>query len=170
MIQYQLRLPDPMSPGDLIQEMAVNSWYALKKRLKTKPKTDEAYLNYRTEIQKAFSPYVKALSLCGSSNICEDEMKPFQVDSFSELESRIFQFQLPLQMNLFLDLVASSLLRKIYPSLTQDAKNQARSDLRSTFRSTLNQYLCINPWCGKAQMCDYSRPIDPWSESEVSAD
>lgn len=166
MFQYQLRMPASMSLNDLIREIALNSWNVFHSYSESKT-VDGGYLQFRKEIFNSFSPYLKAFALCGSSGICEDEMRPVGA-TVDDLDTKIYQLQLPLQMDLFVEHLASLVIRKFRPGLIDPERGKARAELKTALQAALEPYLFINPWCGKAQLCRFSTPIDPWRNSGVS--
>jgi hypothetical protein len=157
MFPYQLRIPKTLRTEDLVEEVARRCWQVVHHRYQHKVEEERIQSNLREEVLHAFSLYLKTYDLCGSADICEDEMRYVGQKNDSPSEVKIYHLQLPVWLDLFLEVFAS-LLQDALPKLDLISKQKVHDDLKFVLSSFLKQYLSINRWCGRIQMCQHSRP------------
>ena len=166
MFRYQIRMPKSMSLEDLLDDLASKSWSLLKDRLHWEPMKDRYYPKFRMEIYDALSPHLKGYLLCGSSGICDDEARPIGSTYPRFLNVRIRHLIVPEPLDHFFERLAIRVLGKMKPLLRDPAKQKIVVSLKLAFDSIFSEYLCWNPWCGKAQICLNSAAIDPFGKGE----
>ena len=159
MFAYQLQLPSSLRPKDLMEEIATKSWDIVSHRLDWNPNEHQVRSKFQEEVHHAFSLYLKAFDLCGTSEICADEMRTLIPGLDQVLDAKIYHLHLPMRMDLFLDFLATLLLNNA-PGMNHITMQKAHDDLKFVIRSILKRYLSTNPWCGKAQICQHSKQVD----------
>jgi hypothetical protein len=158
MFPYQLRVPASLEIEQMIGHIAKECWQVVQHRFSVNG-NDEIRSKFNEETFHAFSLYLKKYDLCGSSDICQDEMRFMSSDHDPSVDTKIYHLQLPVRLDLFLELFASLLLNSL-PKLDLISKQKVHDDLKFVLRSVLNRYLSINLRCGKTQICQYSKLTD----------
>ena len=153
MFAYQLQMPTTLEPEKMIEEIALDCWQIVNYRCGM---NGEIRSKLHDEILHAFKLYLKHYDLCGSSDICEDEMRSVIQKQDRLIDAKIYHLQLPVRLDLFLDLFASLLVNSL-PNMDRISMQKVHDDFRFVLRSHLNEYLSINPRCGKTQICQYSK-------------
>jgi hypothetical protein len=157
MYRYQIRIPDSRSlEGFIEKELTGRAWRLLSERLGCKQLSDQNYIQFEREMFRALIPHIKRFHLCGVSEICE-ELRPFVPAEAPHQNGTIFHLILNTPLETFLDCLTVRLLER----LRLQSKENAFAAFKLVLRSVLGQYLYLNSWCGKAQLCGYSVPINP---------
>jgi len=170
MYRYQIRMSKSMSVEDVIEIAASRAWFLIQHRLDSEEFNREYYPEFRKEILQSFLPFLKAYDLCGVSSICSDEASPLNPrHACIFLEERIRHLILPFKLDFFLNQIALRVLQTIRPILKYTSDEKFLATLKMFLSSTLSDYFWLNPWCGKVQICRYSRAIDPWGDLQESS-
>lgn len=174
MFRYEIRIPERMLLQDMMEEIASEAWIILNHRFEQEELAGQ-YKEFKNQVRLTMTPYLQRFYLCGTSDICTDEARKVFGDHKSDWtslnpETRIFHLILPGTLKEFLDELTSKALESIRNLINEKSHQKARNTLRLAFRSAMGKYLYYNPRCGKAQICRYSFPIDPWINFEVVQD
>ena len=173
MFRYEIRIPAKMLLQDMIEEIASEAWIILNHRFEQEELAGQ-HKEFKNQVRLTMTPYLQRFYLCGTSDICTDEARKVFGDksdwSNLDTETRIYHLMLPGTLKEFLEELTSKALESIKNLINEKSHQKARSTLRLAFRSAMGKYLYYNPWCGKAQICRYSFPIDPWINFEVVED
>lgn len=173
MYRYEIRIPARMPLKDMMEEITSEAWIILNHRFEGE--LAGQYKEFQNQVHLIMTPYLERFSLCGTSDICTDEARKVFGDHKSDSsglypETRIYHLMLPGTFKEFVDELTSKTLESIGTLLNEQDRQKARVTLTSAFRLAMGKYLYHNSWCGKAQICRYSFPIDPWINFEVVED
>jgi hypothetical protein len=174
MFRYEIRIPARMQLQDIMEEIASEAWIILNHRFEEEELAGQ-YKKFKNQVRRTMTPYLERFYLCGTSDICTDEARKVFGDHKSDWsspgpETRIYHLMLPGTLKEFLDELTSKALKSTKNLINEKGHQKARAALTLAFRSAMGKYLYYNPWCGKAQICRYSFPIDPWINYEVVED
>jgi hypothetical protein len=161
MVRYQVRVAKYQSLEDVIEDVASKVWFMLRHRFDSELPL-KVYRKFAGKIREVFAHNVKAFSRCGQSDVCSDaSYKLPWVHQDPDLDGSIYILE-PSSLDQFVEeLVTRSIvpLEGYIPSASID---EAQSTLRLGFLSVLGEFLCRNHYCGTAQICRYSSPVNPW--------
>ena len=161
MVRYQLRVSRLMSLEDVVEDLSSKVWFVARHRFDSELPL-RAYRTFRKRIREVFAQHVKAFSLCGQSNVCSDSsFKLPWVHQTPDLEGSIYILELS-TLDQFVEELAERSLEPLARYLTNASMEDTRSTLRLAFLSVLGEFLCRNAYCGTAQICRFSAPVNPW--------
>ena len=169
MIRYQLRVPKQMTVEDVVGDVTSKAWFMVRHRHNCEELPLRYYRDFQNQIRGVFSHYLKRYSLCGKSDICSDELHKLPwVHQMPDLTGNIRILELEEGLDDIVEELCRRSLRPIQYALDSRSEDDTVSPLRLAFHSALGEYLCLNPWCGKAQICLYSESLNPWKETTPS--
>lgn len=139
--------------------MAEKAWRVIEPQLNLKNLQSEDFNDFESAFRNGLSSYLCAFDLCGFSPECSDEIEGAPM---VDHDDHIYHLVLP---GPFTELV-SGLSFSVFHSIKHLAKPGDEgfilAALESTLRHELAQSLYYNPVCGRIDLCNESRPLDPW--------
>lgn len=158
MYQCQLRIPNCLSLDQWLDLIAEKTWLLFLHQIQIDKIPNSAYQQFHARLIDIISPFLKAYSLCGTSDICNESVgsRPVQLDS------RIRHLNLPFSFANLIEEIAHRMAASLDKKLLVKQPEELIGDLRIILHSVLGEYVQYDQWCGRAQICRYSIPIDPW--------
>src|SRR3990172_2439772 len=163
MARYQLRTPENVVIEDVIDEMAGKAWQILEAWdvFEAEKFPAQSYSHFREHLSSATAPYIRAYKLCGTFNICLEEVTgtpwAIEVHSLDACPSDLVYHLFPkTELDDFLNDIAEKAADAIRSLLKPETERGVLSTLRVVFRCVLGNYLYYSPICGEAELCVYS--------------
>lgn len=161
MPRYQFRFPKEKKLDDVLNSIVEKAWSAIQPGFDLRRLQSEDFDDFRSGIKRGLKPYVCAFDLCGTAVECSDEIEGAP---FMDQEERIYHFIVPESFSELVSGLSFDAFFSIKHLARRGEEESMRVALEHALRHGLNENLFYNPICGRIDLCNESKGIDPWKE------
>ncbi len=159
MNRYQLRMNKDEPLEDFFQAMVRNAWEVAKEYFDPKKMQLEDFSDFEAETRNGLRPFLCTYDLCGLSPECAEEVEGAP---WLDYEDRIYHLFLPNTFAEFIGQLSFFSFHSVKHLAKPGMEELVREMIAGVFRRHLSQHLYFNPICGHGEICNDSRPINPW--------
>ena len=161
MPRYQFRFPKEEKLDTVLSSIVERAWSLIEPRFDLRRLQPEDFDDFRSAVKMGLSRYLCAFDLCGTSVECSDEIEGAPL---MDHEDRIYHFIVPETFSEFLSGLSFVAFRSIKHLARQGEAESMLAAIELAFRHGISENLLYNPVCGRIDLCNESKPIDPWTE------
>jgi hypothetical protein len=144
---------------DFFQTMVKNAWEVAKKYFDAGKIQPEDFSDFEAETRNGFQPFIGAYDLCGSSTECADEVEGAP---WLDYDDQIYHLILPNTFAEFIGQLSYFSFHSVRHLAKPGLEELVHEVIAGVFRRHLAEYTYFNPICGRADICNDSRAINPW--------
>ena len=161
MPRYQFRLPKEKTLDTVLNSIVESAWSLIQPRFDLARLQPEDFDDFRSSVRMGIKPYVCAFDLCGMVDECSDEIEGAPM---MDQEERIYHFIVPGSFSEFVSGLSISAFYSIKHLARRGDEESMRASIELAFRHGISQSLFYNPVCGRIDLCNESKGMDPWKE------
>jgi hypothetical protein len=161
MPRYQFRISKQQKLDTVLDLIFERTWGAIEPYFESKNLQLFDFNDFRSFVKMELVPYLCAYNLCGTSVECTDEIEGAP---FIDREDTIYHLITPDTFSELVSRLSISAFHTIRHVVRPGQEGPLRSALEQSFRRELSQNLYYNPVCGRIDLCNESRAVDPFEE------
>ena len=172
MRRYQLRLPEPMTLSDWLDELAWALWGAFRDHHELAGINPHAFVRIREILGKVLEQHVTTYDRCGLCPECYEgiSLNPWAIPTrFSpDVPTRWYLLEIEQSLGELVSAVTDRLSMFLVDLVGYAIPiGPFEVEVETALLKTIGRYLYRNPYCGTTDNCHTARKLNPWQHDTL---